>query len=480
MNPPTPTQEARQRHNKQPATIGTQGFFYEHTPPIESVGLSMCRNLEVTPTDLFKHDDWVKHERVNSFSVAEIGTNYLKLLPGYVWGKSEEEKAQNAAKRKEQKEIDEFLAKYRGGTPEPTDKRKQNLTAGQKSGPVMSAQIRRKLKTIGTSWINSMIVTHDYIAYQKQKRVLPQYLKRGSHPVFITLTIPGKQMHTDTEIKAKALDRYLRALTWKVKDINYMWVAELQKRGVVHFHIMADRYVHYKWSDSIWNRALRDLGYDTSANTGNKVESIKAHSMPGYLAKYFTKLDLDELQQCTGADTSFKRELGKVEIMNEAQTEVIKTYYIPTIEGRKYGICSRLLTMFKDKTLSAFRVNLYEFHEFRRWLLQRVKSQRASSIIHYSEKCLMIRNSLSILPEFIKTFFWLHFYDIWAKINTKAAQNVQRYGIRGDGPSSWRDRLADVRFNTIYTAPFALPTFAAKPIRANERVPDLFSRPAGH
>jgi hypothetical protein len=466
----------RRRRNKPTSNIGEAGFFYTENGNLASspiMGLSMFRNLEVRPTDRLKEPDYF--DICPEFPVAEIGTNYIKLLPGYVYGKSEEEKQYNQSRKAEQKEIDEFLKKYRGESMPTDDKRKKNLTAGQHSNAVMSAPIRRKIKTIGSAWINSLIVAEQYIKYQKAKRVMPDYLRRGSEAVFITLTIPGKQRHTDNEIKSKALDRYLRALTWKQPDINYMWVAELQKRGAIHFHILTDRYINKNWSDTIWSKAMNAMGYNADKLTGNRCEKIKADEMPGYLAQYFTKVNFDELSQIHSMDCTFERKFTAMKHPSEEE----KTIIIPHIEGRKYGINKRLLDMFKSKKLSAFRINLQEFHEFRRWLYQQMKTRGKSTIIYKGENCLMIRNSLKTLPIFVKNLFWLHFYDIWSHLNPNTQKNVSKFTFSRNETSHWRHWLASVRFNTIYTAPINIPNLTRTVLPVNEGIFNLFERPAG-
>ena len=42
---------------------------------------------------------------------------------------------------------------------------------------------------------------------------------------------------------------------------NYIWVAELQTNGNIHFHITTDIYVHYMEIRRVWNKSLELLGY---------------------------------------------------------------------------------------------------------------------------------------------------------------------------------------------------------------------------
>lgn len=78
---------------------------------------------------------------------------------------------------------------------------------------------------------------------------------------FITLTLPSKQIHSDNEIKRKCLNSFLIELERYHKIKNYVWRAELQKNGNIHFHILIDKFVHWNDIRNRWNRIINKLGY---------------------------------------------------------------------------------------------------------------------------------------------------------------------------------------------------------------------------
>lgn len=78
---------------------------------------------------------------------------------------------------------------------------------------------------------------------------------------FITLTLPSKQEHTDNEIKRQCLNSFLIELIKYHKVKNYVWRAELQKNGNIHFHILIDKFVHWNDIRNRWNRIINKLGY---------------------------------------------------------------------------------------------------------------------------------------------------------------------------------------------------------------------------
>lgn len=78
---------------------------------------------------------------------------------------------------------------------------------------------------------------------------------------FITLTLPSKQMHSHKEIKSKCLNHFLVIARekWGVK--NYVWKAEIQVNGNIHFHITTDQYIPYMAIRREWNNCVSKLGY---------------------------------------------------------------------------------------------------------------------------------------------------------------------------------------------------------------------------
>lgn len=78
---------------------------------------------------------------------------------------------------------------------------------------------------------------------------------------FVTLTLPAKQMHSHADIKSKCLNLFLTTIRQKFGVKNYIWKAELQKNGNIHFHLTLDKYIHFMQIRKYWNMALNTLGY---------------------------------------------------------------------------------------------------------------------------------------------------------------------------------------------------------------------------
>lgn len=116
---------------------------------------------------------------------------------------------------------------------------------------------------------------------------------------FITLTLPCKQgTHTDKEIKAKVLDVWIKAAKRRFKLGSYIWRAERQKNGNLHFHLVTDCYIPYDQLRDTWNDRLNALGYidEFEKKHGHRhpnstdVHAIKkVRNLAAYFSKYMAK-----------------------------------------------------------------------------------------------------------------------------------------------------------------------------------------------
>jgi len=77
----------------------------------------------------------------------------------------------------------------------------------------------------------------------------------------ITLTLPTKLKHTGKELTRKGLNQFLTTMRKKFGFNNYVWKAELQENGNIHYHICADKVIHYRIIRKYWNAILSKLGY---------------------------------------------------------------------------------------------------------------------------------------------------------------------------------------------------------------------------
>lgn len=105
-----------------------------------------------------------------------------------------------------------------------------------------------------------------YLLYLSRAKVIPvgfrgQGLKFNI--CFITLTLPSRQVHDNIEIITKCLQPLLNYLRKHYSMARYIWRAEKQKNGNIHFHLLTDIWIPYFELRALWNKYLQNLGYVT-------------------------------------------------------------------------------------------------------------------------------------------------------------------------------------------------------------------------
>lgn len=115
---------------------------------------------------------------------------------------------------------------------------------------------------------------------------------------FITLTLPSPQQHTDEEIKQVCLKNFLDRMAKTHGLNNYIWRAEAQANGNIHFHLTTDTYIHYNTIRKVWNDCVELLGYvsryeekwhnrNPNSTDVHAVKHVK--NLAAYLSKYISK-----------------------------------------------------------------------------------------------------------------------------------------------------------------------------------------------
>lgn len=157
--------------------------------------------------------------------------------------------------------------------------------------------------------------SHSHLTYQSQKRMkkaLELLIYTAKYKTvfvkatnshfryklnFVTLTLPSRQMHTDREIVKNCLSPFLENWQNGRKGFLYIWKAEVQHNGNIHFHLVTNSFIHYLKLRKRWNKAINKLGYVDRSNSDNP-NSTDVHAVEGkkdlasYLAKYMNKKDI--------------------------------------------------------------------------------------------------------------------------------------------------------------------------------------------
>ena len=111
---------------------------------------------------------------------------------------------------------------------------------------------------------------------------------------FITLTLPCKQKDSDKFIRRYMLERFLRWMRSKGAN-KYIWKAETQKNGNIHFHITTSLFIHHAEVRKQWNSICfaNDYTNDKTDNPNSTdVHSVKNDKyIESYMVKYLSKSD---------------------------------------------------------------------------------------------------------------------------------------------------------------------------------------------
>ena len=186
---------------------------------------------------------------------------------------------------------------------------------------------------------------------------------------FLTLTLSDDQKHSDEFIKEHMLQPFLYWLT-RYYSALYVWKAETQLNGRLHFHLTIDTFVPWRSVRAKWNKLLAKHNYckvmqDGTNDKGDAATQIKcvlsekkcAADIGGYMSKKdrVTKKDMEAIKnKRAGYEASNVHCKFNANLKTEEQD---KTWYKRVVEGRLWG-CSESLSnikIFLDETFCEFQ-----------------------------------------------------------------------------------------------------------------------------
>lgn len=132
-------------------------------------------------------------------------------------------------------------------------KSNQNLKGNRETFGRLSMQASRKLTKAA-----------DYLCYMatpKEQANRWQGKNCKFRLTFVTLTLSSAQIHPDNIIKALFLNQFLTEAKKRWNVSRYVWRAEKQLNGNIHFHILTDKFIPWSELRDVWNRIQNKLGY---------------------------------------------------------------------------------------------------------------------------------------------------------------------------------------------------------------------------
>lgn len=154
---------------------------------------------------------------------------------------------------------------------------------------------------------------------------------------FITLNLCAKQFHSDEFIYHRLVRPFLRWLKRKGLTL-YVWRAESQANGNIHFHITGNKFVDRHSIQLKWNSLLQEHGYIRAyiqnGGDGNPpsthVKGIKQpHKLAAYLVKYMSKNDKDrrkitcKLWGCSAELSNQRRNISELDLYFKEMKELL-------------------------------------------------------------------------------------------------------------------------------------------------------------
>jgi hypothetical protein len=265
------------------------------------------------------------------------------------------------------------LPTYRPHRTKAQEETEKNPTRGKFNG-VISDKSRRKLKRIAEQWLGSI---------QEAKRQKKAHRgKQTRYVTFVTLTLSAKQMHSDNEIKRELLNPFIITAIRQLNVKQYLWRAEAQENGNIHFHLFMDAYIPHQKLRVLWNSCQERLGYisrfkaihsHTNPNSTDieRIKSPKGASI--YVTKYISKESkYRKLEgRCWGCSDGLKA-IKSYEVIGDYETNSLirhaeNTKGIKKINGDNYtvhiGDISQIIALYFpliQKEINAHKLQTYQ------------------------------------------------------------------------------------------------------------------------
>ena len=123
---------------------------------------------------------------------------------------------------------------------------------------------------------------------------------------FVTLTLSAPQQdYSDSTITKELLEPFLRIMRNKFKCNSYVWRAEKQKNGNIHYHITTNQFIDYLQLRDEWNKVQSKLNFidrfeqehghrNPNSTDIHSVRHVK--DLAAYMVKYMSKDTPEHLQ----------------------------------------------------------------------------------------------------------------------------------------------------------------------------------------
>jgi len=205
---------------------------------------------------------------------------------------------------------------------------------------------------------------------------------------FITFTLPAPQGNVDDKTIKTCLNNWIKRARRKHKLCSYVWRAERQANGNIHFHMITDTYIHFRVVRDDWNEVLKPTGlidkfkakhHHENPNSTDIHAVWKVKNLVQYFVKYMSKEHKDGEEPIQGkiwdCSTNLKTkencweimegiyydnffELSKNKTIKRIDDTMFTILLIPKTKWKEY-ICPELLKKW-DEYIERIRLKGYE------------------------------------------------------------------------------------------------------------------------
>lgn len=243
---------------------------------------------------------------------------------------------------------------------ESFNRNKVNLQHNETGGKI-SVKASKRIN-VALSWFAALS--------SERKRISENKVEVKNRLSFITLTLSDTQKHTDQFIKQRMLNWFINEIKYKFSVSSYLWRAEAQENGNIHFHVVTNRYIHHTHIRTLWNNIQSNFGYTDNYKAkhgtdkqppSTEIKAVyKCKNIAGYLSKYVSKDTAVYKFNTTEARVTIKDALQNVNGILSIQ--VIEKKGICKIKFEKnvanFSIIENSLHNYNIKTDAAERVEL--------------------------------------------------------------------------------------------------------------------------
>lgn len=167
---------------------------------------------------------------------------------------------------------------------------------------------------------------------------------------FFTLTLSSKQIHSDGTIMRRLINYFVTEMIRKWKVPMYVWRAEKQNNGNIHFHFIVNTFIPWNELRNTWNRIQQVLGYITRYSEAQRLKHKNGFKFDG---SQFPKLSYDQQKRNwkkglkTNWDNPNSTDIHSVQHIGNMKTylckEITKSDQIGRLSSRLWG-CSHNLS----------------------------------------------------------------------------------------------------------------------------------------